>query len=378
MFFVFLTCLCPLFLTSAETIHLHIPPFSLPSPSWARLCCVMVVHWLTYSLPSSPLTFPPLTLSLSGRSALHWACSVNHLSLTRTLIRYGAAVDLQDNKGETALFLSAIHGCYDTARLLLLHGANLELHDRRGRRPMDVAREGMHHQVLELLLAHQIQRGPVPVDSANDMLWEDRTLMYSPWVGSQGMPGRSASFSGIIGHRDMTPPPQNDWSMGRVQYPSPQNWRPQLNQSATALVPPRVMGRSPRPISTLQEVTSEDEDRDRHQEVPRAATPHFLSPQPAPRQRSFSCTQHALQRRSSAPQPEPNYIIVTDRTANEPIERIVVSPPTDAAVQSDRQPVINGDTPSRAEQLAVSSADSEQKSRGERSNNIPDSTQTAL
>lgn len=63
---------------------------------WAQLCCVMVVHWLTYSLPSSPS--PPLTLCLSGRSALHWACSVNHLSLTRTLIRYGAAVDLQDNK----------------------------------------------------------------------------------------------------------------------------------------------------------------------------------------------------------------------------------------------------------------------------------------
>uniref|UniRef100_A0A3Q0QXI3 Notch receptor, like n=1 Tax=Amphilophus citrinellus TaxID=61819 RepID=A0A3Q0QXI3_AMPCI len=264
------------------------------------------------------------------RSALHWACSVNHLSLARTLIRYGAAVDLQDNKGETALFLSALHGCYDTARILLLHGANLELHDRRGRRPTDVAREGMHHQVLELLLAHQIQRGPIPVDTGNDMMWEERAMMYSPWAGSQGLPGRSASFSGIIGHRDMTPPVQ-DWSMGRVQYPPPQNWRPQLNQSATAFVPPRVMGRSPRPISTLQEVTSEDEDRDRHHEVPRAVTPHFLSPQPTPRQRSFSCTQHALQRRSSAHQPEPNYLIVADRPANEPIERVVVSPPTDAA-----------------------------------------------
>lgn len=170
----------------------------------------------------------------------------------------------------------------------------------------------------------------------------------------------------------------SDWSMSRVQYPSPQNWRPQLNQSATALVPPRIMGRSPRPISTLQEVTSEDEDRDRHHEAPRAATPHFLSPQPAPRQRSFSCTQHALQRHSSAHQPEPNYIIVTDRTANEPIERVVVSPPTDVATQSDRQPVVNGDSPSRAEQAAVSSTNSEHKTRGERSNNTTDSTQTAL
>lgn len=167
--------------------------------------------------------------------------------------------------------------------------------------------------------------------------------------------------------------------MNRVQYPSPQNWRPQINQSATALVPPRVMGRSPRPISTLQEVTSEDEDRDRHHDAPRAATPHFLSPQPAPRQRSFSCTQHALQHRSSAHQPEPNYIIVTDRTASETIERVIVSPPTDAtAAQSDRQPVLNSDHPIRAEQAAVSSTNTEQKSRGERLNNRSDSTQTAL
>ncbi|XP_016893389.1 neurogenic locus notch homolog protein 1 isoform X2 [Cynoglossus semilaevis] len=316
----------------------------------------------------------------TGRSALHWACSVNHLSLTRTLIRYGAAVDLQDNKGETQLFLSALHGCYDTARLLLLHGANLDLHDRRGRRPIDVAREGMRHQVLELLLAHQIQRGPVTEDSPNDIMWDERTMMYSPWVASPGLPGRSASFSGVLGHRDMTPPPPppNDWLMNRVQYPSPQNWRPQLNQSATALVPPRVMGRSPRPISTLQEVTSEDEDRDRHQDNPRAATPHFLSPQPAPRQRSFSCTQHAFQRRSSAIQPDPNYIIVSDRAASETIERVIVSPPTELVVQSDQPPVINGENPSRAEQAAVSSTNTEQKSRSERSNNSNGTTQTAL
>ncbi|XP_012733172.2 neurogenic locus notch homolog protein 1 isoform X2 [Fundulus heteroclitus] len=311
----------------------------------------------------------------TGRSALHWACSVNHLSLARTLIRYGAAVDLQDNKGETALFLSSLHGCYDTTRLLLLHGANLDLHDRRGRRPIDVAREAMHHQVLELLLAHQIQRGPVPVNTASDVMWEERALMYQPWVSSPGLPGRSASFSGMIPHRDMASSPQNDWSMGRMQYPSPQNWRPQLNQSATAFVPPRVMGRSPRPISTLQEVTSEDEDRDRHHENPRATTPHFLSPQPAPRQRSFSCTQHALQRRSSALQPEPNYLIVTDRTASEPIERVVVSPPAATGSQPDRQPTMNSDNTSRVEQAAVSSVNTEQKPN---TNSTSDSTQTVL
>ncbi|MEQ2217474.1 hypothetical protein XENOCAPTIV_011579, partial [Xenoophorus captivus] len=166
-----------------------------------------------------------------------------------------------------------------------------------------------------------------------------------------------------------------DWSMGRMQYPSPQNWRPQLNQSATALVPPRVMGRSPRPISTLQEVTSEDEDRDRHHENPRATTPHFLSPQPAPRQRSFSCTQHALQRRSSALQPEPNYLIVTDRTASEPIERVMVSPPPTTVSQPDRPPAMNGENASRVEQAAVSSVNTEQKPN---TNSTTDSTQTIL
>lgn len=172
--------------------------------------------------------------------------------------------------------------------------------------------------------------------------------------------------------------------MSRVQYPSPQSWRPQLNQSATALVPPRIMGRSPRPISTLQEVTSEDEDRDRHQEGPRATTPHFLSPQPAPRQRSFSCTQHALQRRSSGHQPEPNYVIVTERPTNEPIERVVVAPPANVSVQLNRPPMVNGENPIRAEQLAVhsnnNSSSTEQKSRNERLNGstTAESTQTAL
>uniref|UniRef100_A0A3B3ZD33 LNR domain-containing protein n=1 Tax=Periophthalmus magnuspinnatus TaxID=409849 RepID=A0A3B3ZD33_9GOBI len=255
------------------------------------------------------------------RSALHWACSVNHLSLARTLIRYGAAVDLQDNKGETALFLSALHGCYDTARLLLLHGANLDLRDRRGRHAVDAAQEGMHHQILEMLLSHQMHRRPAAVqDSSCDVLWDDRGVAYPScsWGGAQGLPGRSASFS--------------DWSPGRVQYPSPHTWRPQINQSTTALVPPRIMGRSPRPISTLQEVTSEDEDRERPQDVPRPITPHFLSPQPAPRQRSFSCTQHALQRRPSAPQPEPNYVIVTPPAANEYAER-TLPPPSETSVQ---------------------------------------------
>ncbi|KAK2903602.1 hypothetical protein Q8A67_008315 [Cirrhinus molitorella] len=278
----------------------------------------------------------------TGRSALHWACSVNHLPLTRTLIRYGAAVDLQDHKGETALFLSALHGCYDTARFLLLNGANQDLSDCKGRRPLDVAREGLHHQVLELLLAHRVHRAPVPLDPATEVLWDDRTYVYSPWVASPPcLPGRSASFSGVIGHRVVSTPPPADWQMGRTQCSSPQNWRPAPNQSATALVSPRILGRPSRPISTLQEVTSEAEDEEREmiQDVTRAATPHFLSPQPTPRQRSFSCTQHALNRRSSGNQPVATPV---EKIANEHVEIVIVPHPREATSQSESKTTGNG------------------------------------
>ncbi|XP_026139018.1 neurogenic locus notch homolog protein 1 [Carassius auratus] len=293
----------------------------------------------------------------TGRSALHWACSVNHLPLARTLIRYGAAVDLQDHKGETALFLSALHGCYDTARFLLLNGANQDLSDCKGRRPLDVAREGLRHQVLELLLAHRVHRAPVPLDPTTEVLWDDRTYVCSPWVASPPyLPGRSASFSGVISHRGMSTPPPVDWQMGRTQCSSPQNWRPSPNQSATALVTPRILGRPSRPISTLQEVTSEaeDEEREMNHDVTRAATPYFLSPQPAPRQRSFSCTQHALNRRSSGNQPELSVAAPAEKIANEHVEIVIVPHPREVANQSENKTTGNS--------LSAAQMDSERES----------------
>ncbi|KAI5611944.1 neurogenic locus notch-like protein 1 [Silurus asotus] len=269
----------------------------------------------------------------TGRSALHWACSVNHLSLARTLIRYGAAVDMQDHKGETALFLSALHGCYDTARFLLLNGANQELMDRRGRRPIDVAQEGYHHQIFELLLGYRVHQSPFPVAPATEVLWDDRTYMYSPWEASPPcLPGRSASFSGVVGPRDLSSPQPSDW-----QYVQAQSWRPMTTHSTTALVSPRVLSRPSRPISTLQEVTSEaeEEEREAAHQVHRAMTPNILCPQPAPRQRSFSCTQPALQRRFSANQPEPAVNVLPETLPNEQVEIVVVPHPKPSTSQSE-------------------------------------------
>lgn len=201
-----------------------------------------------------------------------------------------------------------------------------------------MAREGFHHQVLELLLAHRVHRAPVPLDPATEVLWDDRTYAYSPWVASPPcLPGRSSSFSGVISHRGMSTPPPTDWQIGRMQCSSPQNWSPAPNQSATALVSPRILGRPSRPISTLPEVTSEAEDEEREmiQYLTRAATPHFLSPQPAPRQRSFSCTQNALNRRSSGNKPELSVAMPAETIANEHVEIVIVPHPREAASQSE-------------------------------------------
>lgn len=220
-----------------------------------------------------------------------------------------------------------------------------------------MAREGLRHQVLELLLAHRVHRAPVPLDPTTEVLWDDRTYVCSPWVASPPyLPGRSASFSGVISHRGMSTPPPVDWQMGRTQCSSPQNWRPSPNQSATALVTPRILGRPSRPISTLQEVTSEaeDEEREMNHDVTRAATPYFLSPQPAPRQRSFSCTQHALNRRSSGNQPELSVAVPAEKIANEHVEIVIVPHPREVANQSENKTTGNS--------LSAAQMDSERES----------------
>lgn len=73
-----------------------VPSCFFPSchPGLTLLCN----DWALADLLPTPTPSPPFILSLPGKSALHWASTVNNLSLARTLICYGAAVDLQDNK----------------------------------------------------------------------------------------------------------------------------------------------------------------------------------------------------------------------------------------------------------------------------------------
>lgn len=87
----------------------------------------------------------------AGRTALHWAASVNNVKAVDTLLQHGANRDSQDNKEETPLFLACREGAFQAAKLLLEQGANRDITDHMDRLPRDVAAERFHNDIVQLL-----------------------------------------------------------------------------------------------------------------------------------------------------------------------------------------------------------------------------------
>merc|ERR1719175_531271 len=90
----------------------------------------------------------------NGKSALHWAASVNNVDAVNTLLAHGANRDAQDCKDETPLFLSCREGSYQAAKALLDHCANRDIQDHMDRLPIHVAQERMHQDIITLLEDH--------------------------------------------------------------------------------------------------------------------------------------------------------------------------------------------------------------------------------
>lgn len=86
-----------------------------------------------------------------GKTALHWAASVNNIDAVRLLLRNGANRDAQDHEEATPLFLAAREGSFQAVRVLLEHHANKDITDHMDRLPRDVAAEKMHSDIVELL-----------------------------------------------------------------------------------------------------------------------------------------------------------------------------------------------------------------------------------
>ena len=89
-----------------------------------------------------------------GKTALHWAASVNNVEAVNVLLANGANRDAQDSKDQTPLFMAAREGSYQAARALLDHCANRDIQDHMDRLPIHVAQERLHQDIVQLLEEH--------------------------------------------------------------------------------------------------------------------------------------------------------------------------------------------------------------------------------
>jgi len=77
----------------------------------------------------------------NGWTALHFAAQYQSVSAVKTLIKFGAEVDLKNNNGNTPLYRAVF--CFKedlgVVKLLLDHGANPDLENKRGESPRSLA-----------------------------------------------------------------------------------------------------------------------------------------------------------------------------------------------------------------------------------------------
>jgi CDP-diacylglycerol--serine O-phosphatidyltransferase len=89
-----------------------------------------------------------------GRTLLMVAVEDTNLPAVELLVARGAALDLRDEQGLTALGLAAEMGFPEAVELLLASGANPNLHDLSGMTPLDIADEHQAHDIAALLLRY--------------------------------------------------------------------------------------------------------------------------------------------------------------------------------------------------------------------------------
>lgn len=81
-------------------------------------------------------------------SPLHWA-SLHNLELIKILIKYGANINAQDNRGNTALHYSILENKLQSLYILRAHGASCNIKDWAGYTPADlIQQKGLFHLIF--------------------------------------------------------------------------------------------------------------------------------------------------------------------------------------------------------------------------------------
>ena len=127
------------------SVPLFIPPYRY---KWQGVDRIMI-----YTLTESP-EVPPESSELP--LSLQEAATIGDVDLVRTLIEHGTDVDsVEDSFLKTALHLSAMRGHKDVVELLIASGADVNARDNQGQTPLQIAKDGGHTEIAELLRKHR-------------------------------------------------------------------------------------------------------------------------------------------------------------------------------------------------------------------------------
>ena len=77
------------------------------------------------------------------------------LSIIKSLLKAGAAVNSQDNDGHSSLIMACEYGCYKIAELLIQYGADVQLRTVDKFTPLMIACQNRHEDIAALLLNSQ-------------------------------------------------------------------------------------------------------------------------------------------------------------------------------------------------------------------------------
>ena len=101
-----------------------------------------------------------------GETALYRAARYGHTDSIELLIKAGAKIDIQKNDGNTALYWAARYGHTDSLELLIKAGASLDTPNNRGKTALTLAEEEGRTDIIELLKAEPARRAAVAAQAA--------------------------------------------------------------------------------------------------------------------------------------------------------------------------------------------------------------------
>ena len=110
------------------------------------------------------ILFPPVLLlsyisriKVSGLTPLMYAAKRNNVECLKTLIDRGANLNLQDNRGRTAIMIAASYDNKEAAQLLA-NSADLNLQNKQGETALMLAAEGNNFEITQILLDHRADK----------------------------------------------------------------------------------------------------------------------------------------------------------------------------------------------------------------------------